>query len=90
MSSDEFNRKGINDKLHFDVDCAVDDLNDTCFGKAVEQFGVEEACEVAVKAFVTTDEFIAKAKARHEFSLFKPEYGAQRTREENPFDGAVK
>ena len=45
MSSDEFNRKGINDKFHFDVDCAVDDLNDTCFGKAVEQFGVEEACK---------------------------------------------
>ncbi len=57
-------------------------------GKAVEQFGVEEACEVAVEAFVSTDQFIAKAEARHESSLFKPEYGAKIAREENTFTAA--
>ena len=41
MSSDEFNRKGVNDKFHFDVDRAVDDLNGTCFGKTVEKIGVD-------------------------------------------------
>ena len=57
-----------------------------CFGKAVEQFGVDEACEVAVEAFVTTDQFIAKAEARQESLLFKSEYGAKRAREENTFN----
>ncbi len=34
-----------------------------------------------------TDEFVAKAEARHEESaLFEPEYGAERAQEENAFD----
>jgi hypothetical protein len=41
--------------------------------------------QAAVEAFVLTDQFIAKAEARHESSLFKPEYGAKRAREENTF-----
>ncbi len=33
-----------------------------------------------------TDELIAEAKARRESTLFEPEYGAERAREENAFD----
>ena len=40
-----------------------------------------------MEAFITTDQFIAKAEARHESSLFEPKYGAERAREENTFDG---
>jgi hypothetical protein len=31
-----------------------------------------------VEAFITTDQFIAKAEARHKSSLFEPKYGAER------------
>jgi len=55
-------------------------------GRRLSSFGVEEACKVAVEAFILTDQFIAKAETRHESSLFKPEYGAKRAREENTFD----
>jgi len=41
-----------------------------------------------VEAFVTTDQFIAKAEARHESLLFKPEYGAKRAREKKPLTAA--
>ncbi len=36
----EFDGEGINDKFHFDVDRAADDVDDVCFRKAVDQFGV--------------------------------------------------
>ncbi len=39
-----------------------------------------------MQSLITTDQFIAKAEARHESSLFKPEYGAKRAREKNTFD----
>ena len=32
-------------------------------------------CEVAVESFVTADQFVAEAEARHESALFEPEYG---------------
>ena len=83
----EFNGKGINNKFHFDVDRAADDVDDTCCRKAVDQFGVEEACEVAVESFVTADQFVAEAEARHESALFESEYGTERAQEENAFNG---
>ncbi len=36
----EFNGEGINNKFHFNVDHAADDVGDACFRKAVDQFGV--------------------------------------------------
>ena len=42
--------------------------------------------QVAVEAFIMTDQFIAKAEARQKSSLFEPKYGAKRAREENTFD----
>ena len=42
----------------------------TALSMMVEQFGVEEACKVAVEAFIMTDQFIAEAEVRHESSLF--------------------
>ena len=36
VHSNEFNGEGVDNKFHFDDDRAVDDFNDTCFGKAVE------------------------------------------------------
>ena len=74
----EFDGESINNKFHFDVDRAADDAGDACCRKAIDQFGVEEACKVAVESFVTADQFIAEAEARHESALFEPEYGAER------------
>ena len=82
----EFNGEGINNKFYFDVDCTADDVGDACSKKAVDYFGVEEACKVAVESFVTADQFVAEAEARHGSALFEPEYGAERAREENAFD----
>jgi hypothetical protein len=84
VHSNEFDGEGINNEFHFDVDCAADDVGDACCRKAVDQFGVEEACKVAVESFVTADQFIAEAEARNESVLFEPEYGAERVREEMP------
>ncbi len=39
-----------------------------------------------MESFITADQFIAEAEARHESVLFEPEYGAERAREENAFD----
>ena len=43
------------------------------------------ARKVAAEPLITTDEFIAKAESRHESALLKPEYGAERTQEEDAF-----
>jgi hypothetical protein len=53
---------------------------ETCFGKAIDQFGVEveETCKVAVSTFITTDEFFAKTEAGHKPALLEPKYGAER------------
>ena len=80
VHSNEFDSEGINNEFHFGVNHAADDV-------AVDQFGVEEACKVTVESFVTADHFVAEAEARHESALFEPEYGAERAREENAFDG---
>ena len=77
VHSNEFDGESINNKFHFDVDRAADDSGDACCRKVVDQFGVEEACKiaVAVESFVTADQFVAEAEARHESALFEPEYG---------------
>ena len=50
-----------------------------------------------MEPFITADEFVAEAEARYESALFEPEYGTERSREENalnsrkcndPFDKA--
>jgi hypothetical protein len=69
---------------HLDVECTADNVDDGFFGKMDDQFGVEEACKVAVESFVVTDEFTAKTEARHESMLLEPVYGAERAREEMP------
>jgi hypothetical protein len=73
----EFNREGIDNEFHLDVNCTAYDIDDTFFGKTASQFGVEEACKVKVEPFVAADEFIAETKARHEFALFEPKYGVR-------------
>ncbi len=65
----EFDREGIDDEFHSNVDCTADDVNDACFRKAVGQFGVKKAHEVGVEPFIATDEFVAKAEARHDSIL---------------------
>ncbi len=39
-----------------------------------------------MEAFVATDQFVSKAKARHESTFLEPEDGAEGAREENIFD----
>ncbi len=39
-----------------------------------------------MESFITADQFIAEAEARHESALFEPEYGAERAREKNALD----
>ena len=53
VHSNEFDWKCIDDKLHFNVYRATDNIEDASLGEAVDQFGVHQACKVAVKAFVT-------------------------------------
>jgi hypothetical protein len=74
----EFNREGINNKFHLNVNCTAYDIDDTFFGKTVSQFGVEEARKVTVEPFAAADKFIAETKARHESALFEPEHGTDR------------
>ena len=52
---------------------------ETCFGKAIDQFGVgvKETCKVAVSPFVTADEFVANTEAGHKPALLEPKYGAK-------------
>jgi hypothetical protein len=65
----EFDREGINNEFHFNVVCTADDVDEACFRKTVDQFGIKEARKVAVEPSITTDEFVAKAEARHESVL---------------------
>ncbi len=74
----DFNREGIDNKFHLNVNCTADDINEAFFRKTVSQFGVKEACKVTVEPFVTADKFVAETKARHESTLFEPEYGTER------------
>jgi hypothetical protein len=74
----EFNREGINNEFHLNVNCTADDIDDTFFGKTISQFGVAEACKVTMEPFVAAFVFVAETKARHESALFEPEYGAER------------
>jgi hypothetical protein len=39
----EFDREGIDNEFHFNVSCTADDVDDTCFRKMVDQFGIKEA-----------------------------------------------
>ena len=39
-----------------------------------------------MEAFVATDQFVAKAKARHESTFLEPEDGTERAQEENTFN----
>jgi hypothetical protein len=48
--------------------------------RLIDQFGVEEACEITVESFIMADQFVAEAEARHETALFEPEYGTERAR----------
>ena len=39
-----------------------------------------------MEAFVATDQFVAKAEARHESTFLEPKDGTERAQEENSFD----
>src|SRR5678816_3228931 len=41
-----------------------------------------------MQTFIAADQFITKREARHQSSLFHPEYGAETTAKENSFDGS--
>ena len=84
----EFDGEGINNEFHFNADRTADDVGDACCRKAIDQFGVEEACKVAVESFITANQFVAEAEARHKSALFEPEYGTERAREEDAFDSS--
>ena len=43
-----------------------------------DQFGVKKAHRVIVEPFIMTDEFLAKAEARHEYTLFLSQNMAQK------------
>ena len=58
----EFEGEGINNEFHFDVVRAADNVGDVCCRKAVDQFGVKEACKVAVESFVAADNSLLKLR----------------------------
>jgi hypothetical protein len=39
-----------------------------------------------VESFITADQLVVEAEARHESTLFEPEYGTERAQEENAFN----
>jgi hypothetical protein len=41
VNSNEFDREGINNKIHLDVDCTPDIIKNVCFREMASQFGVE-------------------------------------------------
>jgi hypothetical protein len=88
IHSNEFNGEGIGYEFHFGFDCFTDDINDACFGKTVDQFGVEEARKVTVESFAANDEFIAEVEAMHESLFLEPEYDTERAQEEDAFDSS--
>ena len=49
------------DEFHFDCDSAANDLNNSRFWEPVDEFGVYETGEVAVKPLVSADHFVAEA-----------------------------
>ena len=69
----------MDDKLQFNVDSVANSFDNAMVGKSVDQFAVDEACEVAVEPFVTADEFVAEAEAGHKSAFFEPEYGTERS-----------
>ena len=56
---DEFNKKGIGIKLHFNVHYVANNLDNVGLRMAINQFGVKETCKVTIKSFVMTDKFVA-------------------------------
>ena len=67
----------MDNKLLLNVDRVANNFDNAMVGKAVDQFAVDEACEVAVEPFVTDDEFVAEAEARHKSAFFEPEHGTE-------------
>ena len=67
----------MDNKLQLNVNRVANNLDNAMVRKAVDQFTVDEACEVAVESFVAADEFVAEAEARHE-SAFLSQNMAQR------------
>ncbi len=61
VHSDQFNRKSIDNKFHFNCDGAANDLNNSRFREPVDLFRVQETREVTVKPLVLADQFIAEA-----------------------------
>jgi len=77
IHANKFHRKGVLDKLLFDFDSVANNLRDTLNGELVEKFAVEEAGKVTVESFVSGDELVGKAKARHETTLLEPKDGTE-------------
>ena len=69
----------MDNKLQLNVDRVANNLENAMVRKAVDQFSVDGACEVAVESFVAADEFVAEAEARHKSTFFEPEYGTERS-----------
>ena len=73
-------------QFHLNADCVIDDFDDAIIREAAGQFGVDEACKVTVEPFIMANEFVAEAEAGHESALFEPEFGTERSQEENAFN----
>ena len=67
----------MDDKLQLNVNCVANNFDNAMVRKAVDQFTVDEACEVAVEPFVAADKFVAEAEARHK-SAFLSQNMAQK------------
>ena len=77
-------------QFHLNADCVIDDFDNAIIREAAGQSGVDEACKVTVEPFIMANEFVAEAEARHESALFEPEFGTERSQEENAFFNSGK
>ncbi len=87
VHANEADRERLGDELFFNGYCGFHYRE--CFrgGEFVIEFGVEEAGGVGVEAFITANELVGYAEARHEAALLEPEDGAEGAREEDALHG---
>ena len=83
-------RKRVAHKLPLDLHRVAHDRLHALFRELRPQEGIDQAREVAVKAFVSRDQLVGEGEPRHEPTLLEPEDRAEATGEEDPFDASER
>ena len=87
---DEVHGQCLGDELDLNVHGLGDDAANDVLAGAAQQLVVKQASEVAVQTFVSGDELVGEGQTGHQTSLLEPEDGAERTGEEDAFNGCER